>query len=74
MKYSTNRINKSKKSNKFNSVSYNCYDIYYKARAHGTIKYTKIIDKEISEISQFIIKTEHNIPYEKQLMIKLSQI
>ena len=34
MKYSLNRINKSIKTNKYNSVSFNCYDTYYGGRAH----------------------------------------
>ena len=51
MKYSLNRINKSTKTNKYNSVSYNCYDTYCGGRAHGNVIYTKINEqKEILEI------------------------
>lgn len=41
MKYSVNLINKSTKTNKLNSVSFNCYDTNCAARAQTNIIYTK---------------------------------
>ena len=75
MKYSLNRINKSVKTNKYNSISYNCYDTYCSGRAHANIIYTKINnEKEIIEIKNFTIKTGHSIPYEDHIFVIYNQI
>ena len=75
MKYSLNRINKSTRTNKYNSVSYNCYETYCSGRAHGNIIYTKINnDKEILEIKNFTLKTAHSIAYEDHIYVIYNQI
>ena len=75
VKYSLNRINKSIKSNKYNSVSYNCYYIYCSGRAHGNIIYSKINnEKEILEINDFTIKTAHSISYKDHIYVIYNQI
>ena len=75
MKYSVNRINKSTKTNKLNSVSFNCYDTYCAARAHANIIYTKYNDeKEIIEIKDFSIRIGHSIPYDKHIYVIYNEI
>ena len=75
MKYSVNRINKSSKTNKLNSISFNCYDTYCAARAHANIIYTKYKDeKEIIEIKDFSIRICHSIPYDKHIYVIYNEI
>lgn len=69
MKYSLNRMNKNRKKNKINSISFNCYDSYCLARAHATVKYKKIGDIETVQIDNFTIKNKHTIEIDEHIFI-----
>ena len=56
MKYSCNKVNISRKTNRITSISYNCYDTYCMGRANAIISYSKIDKKYTINIKQFIIR------------------
>ena len=69
MKYSLNRANRSRRSNKFNSMSFNCYDIYCMGRAHASILYKKFDNKEILYLDKFIVKNPHTLSKDQHVFI-----
>ena len=69
MKYSLNKFNISRKTNRINSISYNCYDTYCMGRANAIISYTKIDNKYSINIKQFIIRNNHSIDYNNHVFI-----
>lgn len=69
MKYSLNRMNKNRKENKINSISYNYYDFYCMGRAHVIVKYNQIEENETLQIVEFNIKNKHSISIEEHIFI-----
>lgn len=63
MKYSCNKYNISRKTNRINSISYNCYDIYCMGRDYAIITYSKIDNNYSININRFIIRNNNSIDY-----------
>ena len=74
MKYSQNRVNRSKKTNKLSYISFNCYDTYCMGRASAEIKYKKINNKEILYIENFTLKKTHSLPFDKHIFISEEKV
>lgn len=69
MKYSLKRANCRKRSNKLNSMLFNCYDTYSIGRAHIYIIYKKFENKEILYLDKFIKKNTHIPKYQHIFII-----
>ena len=69
MKYSCNKVNISRKTNRITSISYNCYNTYCMGRANAIISYSKIDKKYTINIKQFIIRNKHSIDYNNHVFI-----
>ena len=67
MKYSLNRINRSRKTGKYNNISFNWYNSYCRASASNECE--KINDKEILYLKNFTIKIKHSLSANKHIFI-----